>query len=63
MNILWVDVETTGLDRHRHGIIQIAGMVEVDGEVVETFDLRMNPEAEFDPAAESHDRQRVRSGL
>lgn len=52
MNILWVDVETTGLDKHRNGIIQLAGMVEVDGDVDATFDLRMNPEAEFDPTSQ-----------
>lgn len=52
MNILWIDVETTGLDRHLHGIIQIAGIVELDGEIGETFSLQMNPEAQFDPASQ-----------
>lgn len=52
MNILWIDVETTGLDKHLHGIIQIAGIVELSGKVEETFSLQMNPEAEFDPASE-----------
>jgi DNA polymerase III alpha subunit (gram-positive type) len=51
VNILWVDVETTGLDKRRHGIIQIAGMVEVNGEIAESFNLPMNPEAEFDPVS------------
>lgn len=52
MRILWIDVETTGLDRHRNGIIQIAGLVDIDGEILERFDLQMNPEAEFDPASQ-----------
>lgn len=53
VKILWIDVETTGLDRRRNGIIQIAGLVDIDGRIVERFDLQMNPQAEFDPAAEA----------
>ncbi len=51
--ILWIDLETTGTDPLRHGIIQLAALAEIDGEVVEEIDLRMglmakheiNPEA------------------
>lgn len=52
LNILWIDLETTGLDRQRHGIIQISGMVELAGKIVESFDLRMNPLAEIDPVSQ-----------
>lgn len=52
MNILWIDLETTGLDRQRHGIIQISGMVELSGTIAESFDFRMNPNAEMDPASQ-----------
>jgi len=53
MNLLWIDVETTGLDKHRNGIIQIAGIVEVDGTERERFNLQMNPEAELDPVSQT----------
>ncbi len=51
--ILWIDTETTGLDPKRHGIIQIAGIVDIDGEVKEAFDIKIAPSAdvEIDPAA------------
>lgn len=39
MKLLFIDVETTGLDPAKHGIIQIAGIVEIDGEVKEKFNL------------------------
>jgi DNA polymerase-3 subunit epsilon len=41
--ILWCDVETTGLSDWKNGIIQLAGIVEIDGEVMETFDFRVRP--------------------
>lgn len=53
LKIIWLDVETTGLDRIRNGIIQIAGIVDVDGEPVESFDFSMNPAKEIDAGAEA----------
>ena len=41
--VLWLDVETTGTDPEKNGIVQIAGLVEINGEVVEDFDLRTKP--------------------
>lgn len=43
MKILYFDCETTGLDPVKNGIIQIAGIVEVDGEEVEKFDIKIKP--------------------
>jgi len=40
---LYLDLETTGTDYRIHGIHQIAGMVEIDGEVWETFNWRVRP--------------------
>jgi len=40
---LWLDCETTGLVPYKHGIIQLGGMIEIGGEVVETFNFRMQP--------------------
>lgn len=36
---IFIDVETTGLDPVEHGIIQIAAMIEIKGEIVKTLDL------------------------
>lgn len=50
---IFYDVETTGVDPRKHSIIQLAGFIEVDGEVVEEFNLRMtpHPRAFIDPIA------------
>ena len=50
---VFYDLETTGLNYKKHSIHQLAGLVEVDGEVVETFDIRMapHPKAEVTPEA------------
>lgn len=41
--VLWIDVETTGTDPEKHGIVQIAGLVVINGEVVEEFDIHTKP--------------------
>ena len=41
--LLHLDVETTGLYAPGAGLVQVAGIVEIDGEEVETFDLRCRP--------------------
>ena len=41
--ILYFDVETTGLSPSKDSIHQMAGIVEIDGVVVEEFDIRMKP--------------------
>jgi len=41
--VLWIDLETTGTSPLNHGIIQLAALAELDGEVVEEIDLRMRP--------------------
>lgn len=41
--VLFLDTETTGLDSKVNSIIQIAGIIEVDGEVKESFDLKAKP--------------------
>ena len=42
--ILWFDLETSGLDPVKNGIIQFAALIDIDGEIVETVDFLMNPE-------------------
>ena len=43
MKNLWIDLETTGLDVKKHGVVQIAGIVEIDGEVAESFNFYTKP--------------------
>lgn len=40
---LFCDTETTGIDPSKHGIIQISGLIDIDGEVQETFDIKVQP--------------------
>ena len=37
------DLETTGVDHRRNGIHQIAGCIEIDGEIVEVFNFKVAP--------------------
>jgi len=41
--IFWCDVETTGLESKRHCIIQLAYMIEIDGEIVLDRNIQMKP--------------------
>ena len=43
MKILWVDVETTGLDAIKNGIIQLSCIVDIDGEIKDTLNLFIKP--------------------
>jgi DNA polymerase-3 subunit epsilon len=43
MKKVWIDLETTGLDPVKHGVIQIAGIIEVGDEKVEEFDYYCQP--------------------
>lgn len=51
--IIWIDIETTGLNPQRHAMVQVAGIVEVDGVMGERWNLRMRPDinAEIDDTA------------
>lgn len=44
MKVLYFDTETTGLDPKKHSIIQISGIIEIDGEVKEEFNFRCQPD-------------------
>jgi DNA polymerase-3 subunit epsilon len=43
MKMCYIDTETTGLDAKRHGIIQIAAIMEIEGEVVDRINLDIRP--------------------
>ena len=42
--VLYFDTETTGLDAGKHGIIQLAALMEIGGEIVETFNMKFQPQ-------------------
>lgn len=43
MKIVYIDIETTGTDPEKNGIHQIAGFVEIDWKLVDTFNFRVQP--------------------
>lgn len=55
MNIvkIFYDLETTGTNVRKHSVHQIAGIIEVNGEVLEVFDIksRPHPKAIIEPEA------------
>ena len=53
MKLLFYDLETTGVNFWQHGIHQISGIVDIDGEVKETFDFKVqpNPKARIEDSA------------
>lgn len=53
MKECFIDVETTGLDPNECAVLQISGLVCVDGKEKETFDIFVAPHenAKIDPAA------------
>lgn len=51
--IFFFDVETTGVSPKTDSIYQISGIIEIDGQIVETFDIKMKPQ-EFDSLPEDY---------
>lgn len=43
MKILYFDTETTGRNPVKNDIVQLSGIIEIDGEVKEKFNLRCQP--------------------
>ena len=43
MKELWIDVETTGLSPEKNFVHQIAGLIVIDNDIKEQFDLRVRP--------------------
>lgn len=53
MKIIWIDTETTGVDFVKNGITQIAALMEIDGEIVEEFEVKIKPFAECEITEEA----------
>jgi len=45
--ILWIDTETTGTDPTANSIIEIAGIIDIDGKKVSEFDFFVRPHPDF----------------
>ncbi len=43
MKLCYLDTETTGLDANVNDIIQIAGIIEIDGQIEDKFEFLMRP--------------------
>ncbi len=43
MKRIFIDTETTGLNCKKHGVIELAGLVEVNDKPVEEFSFKMRP--------------------
>lgn len=43
MKIVYVDTETTGLDYEKCSIIELAAIIEIDGEIKNVFNFKMKP--------------------
>lgn len=41
--IVWFDTETTGLDPNKHGMIQLAMLMDIDGELVDEVQINIEP--------------------
>lgn len=64
--VLYIDCETTGLDPVRNGIVQLAALIEVDGELVAEQSWRIQPlyADEIDDkalAVHGMDREKIKS--
>lgn len=61
MKLLFFDLETTGVKFWRNGIHQIGGIVDIDGQEVERFDIRLapNPAATIEQEALDNERERM----
>lgn len=46
MKKVFIDVETTGLNDWKNSIHQLAGIIEIDGEIVDTFNYHIQPRRE-----------------
>lgn len=51
--IIYLDTETTGPDAKRCGIIQLAAILEIDGQEIDTFETRICPRHDLEINAEA----------
>lgn len=65
MKLLYIDCETAGLDPKKNPIIQISGIVEIDGEVKREFDYKVRPPSLLSPSApaENHTNHHTQKHL
>ena len=49
--LFWFDVETTGTNPYKHDIVQLAYLIEIDGEIVSADEILMAPMSHIDASA------------
>jgi len=51
--LIFYNVETTGVNHMKHSIVELSGLVEIDGKIVESFDYKIKPheKARIEPEA------------
>lgn len=59
MKYFYYDLETTGLHHWKHGIHQLSGLIEINNEIVDKIDLRIQP----NPKAVIEDEALAVSGI
>lgn len=62
--LIFYDTETTGTNYMKHSIIQLSGIIELDGQVVDTFNygIKPHPKARIEDAAlkaNGHTREQI----
>jgi DNA polymerase-3 subunit epsilon len=45
--ILWIDTETTGTDPTLHSMIEISGIIDIDGKIEDQFSFHSKPHPDF----------------
>lgn len=65
MKLIFIDTETTGLDHTRNSMLQLAGIVRIDGKIVDRFDYKMQPfvGADIDVNGELASRYRMKQDV
>jgi len=43
MKLFFIDTETTGTDPSKNGLIQLSGIIEIDGKIEEEVDFKLKP--------------------
>ena len=43
MKLFWFDLETTGLNPDKHGLIQIGCLIDQDGKMIDNFEIKIKP--------------------
>ena len=62
MKLIFIDVETSGLDHTKNALLQCAGIIRIDGRIKDKFNFKMQPHADavMDVNSEMASRHRLK---